>query len=128
MSTQQRILYIEDDESAQIIGKYALETIAEQNVQLCNSGYQAVSMIRKFKPDLILLDVVMPEIDGIETLKLIRAENVTTPIIFMTAKDSPTDQAVFSRLDAIGIIAKPFDLQHLWKQIQSLVEKANISI
>jgi len=83
-----RILMIDDESDIQTVARLALETLGGFTVQLCNSGSEAVMIASAFKPDVILLDVMMPGMDGPTTLKTLRDQPRTAaiPVIFMTAK------------------------------------------
>jgi two-component system, OmpR family, response regulator len=107
----QRILYVEDDPDIQVIAVMVLETISGFTIEACSSGSEALTKAVAFKPDLILLDVMMPGMDGPETLKGLRgfAELALTPVVFMTAKVQPQEVEGYLKLGAVGVIAKPFD-------------------
>jgi CheY-like chemotaxis protein len=86
------------------------------------TGEQAMILARELQPDLILLDVMMPGLDGPSTLKLMRADPATKsiPVVFMTAKAMPREIAEFRGLGAIGVISKPFEAMQLATQVLSL--------
>jgi CheY-like chemotaxis protein len=103
----------------------ALETIGNYTVKLCASGAEALALLQHFTPDMILLDVIMPEMDGLETLQRIQKLDAckNTPVIFMTGRSTPELISTFKQAGAIDIIAKPFNplqlpihLQTLWNQ------------
>lgn len=106
-----RILYVEDELDIQAIARLALEAVGGFTVQVCRSGDEAIRKATVFKPDLLLLDVMMPGMDGPETLKALRAlpACAATPVMFMTAKVQPAEIAHLKSLGAIEVIAKPFD-------------------
>ena len=106
-----RILYVEDEPDLRTLAKLALETLGGFTVELCASGDEAIARAPGFRPDLILLDVVMPGMDGRETLAVLRATAglSETPVVFMTAKNREEDIAQFRALGAVGFIPKPFD-------------------
>ncbi len=117
----QRLLYIEDEPSIQAIVKLTLEDIGQFTVHSCTSGSEAISSGADFLPDLILLDVMMPGMDGPTTLKALRQlpELATTPVIFMTAKNTPEEIASLKAQGAIAVITKPFDPMTLCDEIQN---------
>jgi two-component system OmpR family response regulator len=117
--TLERILYVEDDPDIQAIALMVLDSISGFAVEPCSSGREAVSKAVAFAPDLILLDVMMPGMDGPETLKALRQfpELQQTPVVFMTAKVQPQEVAEYLALGAVGVIAKPFDLMTLTQQL-----------
>ena len=115
----ERILYVEDEPDIRQIARLALEAIGGFRVEVCASGEEAVRRVEAFKPDLILLDVMMPGMDGPSTLKALRAIPACahTPIMFMTAKAQPAEIAYFRSLGAIEVIAKPFDPMQLSRMV-----------
>ncbi|MBF0193281.1 MAG: response regulator [Magnetococcales bacterium] len=106
-----RILYAEDEPDIQEVAVLALETVGGFNLKICNSGKEALDAAAEYQPDLLLFDVMMPEMDGPTALKEIRSlpgmENI--PVIFMTAKVQPEEIAHYKDLGAIDVIPKPFD-------------------
>ncbi len=120
-SALQHLLYIEDEPGIQEIVKLTLEDQGQFTVLSCNSGSEAIAMGAAFKPDLILLDVMMPGMDGVTTLKALRQipELASTPAIFMTAKNDSGEIAALKAQGAIAVIAKPFDPFTLCDEIRS---------
>ena len=108
---RERILYVDDEPDIRAIAKVALEVVGEFEVVFCASGREALDQAPGFAPDLILLDVMMPEMDGPSTLAALRRLPVTatTPFIFMTAKVQKREIAHYLALGAVGVIHKPFD-------------------
>lgn len=106
-----RILVVEDEPDIQVISRMALEAVGGFTVQICASGAEALQFAPAFVPDLILLDVMMPGMDGPATLKALREipRMSTTPVIFMTAKVQPSELAQYMAMGAMDVIAKPFD-------------------
>ncbi|MDO9141845.1 MAG: response regulator, partial [Methylobacter sp.] len=91
-------------------------------VIICSSGQQALDTVGDFAPDLILLDVMMPGMDGPATLQKLRANPPTAsiPVIFLTAKVQPNEVAQYQALGALNVIAKPFDPMTLAAQVQKI--------
>ncbi|MFO1390330.1 response regulator [Cellvibrio sp.] len=123
-----KILYVEDDPDIQAIAVMVLDAISGFTLLACSSGAEAVSKAVAFNPDLILLDVMMPGMDGPETLQALRKlpEFTHTPVVFMTAKVQPQEVQDYLALGAVGVIAKPFDpmtladqLREIWARIQT---------
>ncbi len=114
-----RILCVEDDPDIQAVIRLALERVGGFTVRLCSSGPEALDAVAGFGPDLILLDVMMPGMDGPATLSALRQLPLAArlPVIFMTAKVQPDEVAHYHRLGAVGVIAKPFDPMTLAKEI-----------
>jgi CheY-like chemotaxis protein len=122
MANVQRILYVEDDEDIRIVGLMALEEVGGFTVMACASGAEAVEKAAEAAPDVILLDVMMPGMDGYATLQALRELPATahTPAIFMTAKVQAAEVARHEQQGAVGVIAKPFDPMELPGQIRRM--------
>lgn len=117
-----KILYVEDEPDIQAIAKLALEAVGGFTVRICSSGQEALDSIDGFTPDLVLLDVMMPGMDGPSTLKALRDLSCCahTPIVFMTAKVQPQEVAAYKELGALDVIAKPFDPMSLSNQVRTI--------
>jgi len=124
MSGLQRILHAEDDPSIQAVAKVALEMLGGFQVLACSSGQEALQQVVGFDPQLILLDVMMPGMDGPETLSRLRelVDLNTVPVVFMTAKVQPEEVDELRRLGAHDVIVKPFDPMQLATRIRSIWE------
>lgn len=120
--TLSRILYVEDEPDIQTVGRLALETVGGFTVEVCGSGREALDKAPDFAPDLILLDVMMPEMDGPTTLQALRSMSATakTPVIFITAKVQAQEVAQYKSMGALDVIAKPFDPMNLSAAIQQI--------
>jgi len=118
----QRILYVEDEPDIRQIAKLALEAVGGFTVELCASGEEALRGVSRFKPDLILLDVMMPGMDGPTTLRKLRElpESRQTPAIFMTAKIQPQEILELKRVGALAVIPKPFDPMTLAQAVRDI--------
>jgi len=118
----ERILLVEDDQDIQAVEQLALEAVGGFTVRICSSGSQALDQMPSFSPDLILLDVMMPGMDGPTTLAALRTrpESAHTPVIFMTAKVQPGEIAHYKELGALGVISKPFDPMTLSETIRTI--------
>lgn len=106
-----RILYVEDDPDIQTVAEFALSDIGGFEVAVCGRGDEATARASAFAPDLILLDVMMPGMDGPTTLLALRGlpATATTPVIFMTAKGQAHEVRGYKDLGAVDVIVKPFD-------------------
>ncbi len=124
-----RILIVDDAPEICLIAQLALERVGGFTVQTINSGTEALDLAPRFAPDLILLDVVMPDLDGPETLRELRSLPAlsSTPIIFLTAKDQAQDIAQLKGLGAIAVLVKPFDPLTLSATIRKIWEDYNRS-
>lgn len=119
-----RILYAEDEEDIREIAKIALEDVGGFTVKYCSNGLEVLAEAKAFQPDLMLLDVMMPEMDGVSTLKELRkiAGLKTIPAIFMTAKIQTDEIAEYKSMGILGVINKPFDPMKLAKNIREIWE------
>jgi two-component system OmpR family response regulator len=117
-----RILLIEDEADIRTVAKMALEAVGGFEVHDCESGAEGVAAAATAKADLVLLDVMMPGMDGPATLEALRAlpETSATPVIFMTAKVQPEELAAYKAMGAIGVIAKPFSPMEVSDQIRRI--------
>jgi CheY-like chemotaxis protein len=122
----QRILLVEDDVDIQAVGRLALEAVGGFTVQVCSSGQEALNTASLLAPDLILLDVMMPGMDGVATFTALRQKDATRqiPVVFMTAKVQTHEVEQYKQLGALGVIAKPFDPMTLAQQIRELWDAA----
>jgi CheY-like chemotaxis protein len=120
-----KILYVEDEPDIQTIGRLALETVGGFEVVLCASGAEALDQVQQFAPDLVLLDVMMPEMDGPTTLRALqeRFGAQTPPVIFITAKVQPQEIEQYKALGALDVIAKPFDPMALADLVRRIWER-----
>lgn len=125
MTELNRVLYVEDEPDIREVAKLALEAVGGFNVMLCESGQQALDRVSDFAPDLILLDVMMPGMDGPTTLQSLRKIPGTTdtPVIFMTAKVQPQEISEYKALGALDVIPKPFDPMTLSDQIRAIWQR-----
>lgn len=116
-----RILYVEDEPDIQAVAKMALETLGGFEVAICSSGQEALERAEAFAPDLLLLDVMMPGMDGVTTLHELRRLPALagTPAMFMTAKVQPGEIEQLYKEGALEVIPKPFDPMTLADQIKA---------
>jgi len=119
MRRLQRIVHVEGDESIRAIAKVALERIGNFTLLSCASGSEALEKTTQFAPDMILLDVMMPGIDGPTTLKKLREQMDLTEvaIVFMTAKVQSTEIEYYKSIGACNVVLKPFDVMTLSEQL-----------
>jgi two-component system OmpR family response regulator len=121
------LLYVDDDSDIREIVELALGLIDNLRVHTCASGEEALRLICTLEPDLVLLDVMMPGMDGPTVFSRMRAntERPNCPVIFVTAKALPREIALFRELGAVGVIAKPFDPMELGRQVLQIWERPN---
>jgi two-component system OmpR family response regulator len=117
-----RILLVEDDPDVQVVVTMALESIGGFSVLPCSSGTEALARFGEFAPDLVLIDVMMPGLDGPATLEHLRRlpGAAATPMVFMTARVQAHEVARYRELGAADVIAKPFDPMTLSDTVQSI--------
>ncbi|QLC72900.1 response regulator [Pseudomonas sp. LPB0260] len=122
-----RILHVEDDPSIQAVAKVALEAVGGFKVLSCSSGQEALDQIQGFAPDFILLDVMMPGMDGPQTLEKLRllVDIGLVPVAFMTAKVQPAEIQHYRSLGARDVIIKPFDPMQLAAQVRQIWNQAH---
>jgi len=120
-----KILVVEDDPDIQIIARMSLETVGGHEVEICSGGAEALEAIATFPAELVLLDVMMPGMDGPTTLSSLRAsdEGRDVPVIFMTAKVQSHDRERYMGLGALDVIAKPFDPMALPGRIAAIFDE-----
>ena len=123
----QSVLYVDDDpDICEVVGS-TLSLIAGLKVDTVSSGELAIDAAYELRPDLILMDVMMPGLDGPSTFKRMRGSPLIAdiPVIFLTAKVLPTEVAHFLQLGAIGVISKPFDPLKLCDEVFALWQSAD---
>jgi CheY-like chemotaxis protein len=104
------VLIVDDEEDARSIAQLALQMQTDWSVLLANCGQAALTVAAAQQPDVILLDMMMPDMDGRTTLQHLKANSATRsiPVILVTAKVQPSDQCLFQELDVAAVFAKPY--------------------
>ena len=124
MPELKKIIYADDQEDILLFAEYALKNYGKFDTLMCESGIEALEKIDAYNPDLIILDFMMPKLDGPQTLRKIRQipPFKTTPVIFITAKIFPNEVEDLMKCDSgvIGLIPKPFDPVTISDSIQSI--------
>lgn len=122
MNDVQRILYVEDEPDIRLVATMALEMVGGFEVIACASGEEALQAAPTARADLLLVDMMMPGMNGIRTLEALRgiAATARTPAIFMTAKVQADEIATYKASGAIDVIPKPFEAMELAAQIRSI--------
>lgn len=122
----ERILVVEDQPELRAIAELALGEIGGFRVCLCEDGAAALAAFAGFDPDLLLLDVVMPGLDGPATLAALRALPAwrSAPVVFMTGRAGDQEVAGYRALGAAGVIAKPFDPMSLADEARRIWQEA----
>jgi two-component system OmpR family response regulator len=118
MSARLNLMYVDDDADIREVVEFALEDEADIALRLCPNGPAALAAAAADPPELILLDVMMPGMDGPTVLQRLRDAGCAAPVVFMTAKVQTHDVERLRALGAAGVIAKPFDPLQLAAQIR----------
>ena len=118
-----KILIIDDDEDILEVAQLTFETVSGWQVLTATSGSEGIVKAQTEQPDAILLDVMMPKMDGIATFNQLQSNPTTQniPVIFLTAKVQSIDKRKFATLQVAGTIAKPFDPMQLTNQVEEIL-------
>jgi CheY-like chemotaxis protein len=113
------ILIIDDESDIREVAQMSLEMIGGWHVLTSESGQDGLQKAKADQPDAILLDVMLPDMDGPTTLQNLQADPSTShiPVVFLTAKIQPSDRNRFTSLGVVAVIAKPFDPINLASQV-----------
>ncbi len=117
-----RVLVVDDDEYIRHLLASALR-FAGFAIDTCEDGRAAIERIGDFEPDLVLLDVMMPNLDGLEVCRRLRAAGVETPVIFLTARDGAEDKVLGLTGGGDDYVTKPFDLDELVARINAVLKR-----
>lgn len=119
-----KILYAEDEPDVQTVVELTVQALSDYEIKICDNGRILLDNVEEYSPDLILLDVMMPEMDGPTTLKALQSNEKTKkiPVIFMTAKAQSHEIENFQQEGILGVITKPFDPMLLCSEIGKLWE------
>ena len=123
MKPLQRVLCVEDDPDIREIIQLALVHVGGLTIKACESGRRALEEVDQFEPQLIVLDVMMPGMDGPETLNALREQgsvSESTALAFMTAKVHPEELQRYREMGVVNVIPKPFDPMTLADQIRKI--------
>ena len=105
-----RVLIIDDEDDLREVARICLELVGGWEVTTCGSGSEGLLLAINQQPDAILLDMMMPDMDGLATFEALQGEEATRniPVILLTGKDRPSEHANFDSLGVRGVITKPF--------------------
>ena len=119
-----RILIVEDEDTIRQVAMLSLRKLAGHEVLAVESGAQALAQAEAFMPELIMLDVVMPDMDGPATLQALRERPAlaTVPAVFLTARTMPREVAHLRSLGAVDVIPKPFDPHGLCERVAQVFD------
>ena len=126
MRKLEHILCIDDETDILEVAKMALEMVGGLRVSCLDQSREAVETAKALQPDLILIDVMMPQMDGPSTLAALQADPASRhiPVVFMTARVQPAEVDAYLALGAAGVVPKPFDPMTLSTQIGAIWEQA----
>lgn len=127
MKELKKILYAEDEPDVQTVVELTIQSMSNYEIKLCDNGKTLLECVEGYSPDLILLDVMMPEMDGPTTFRNLQLNEKTKdiPVIFMTAKAQVHEIEIFKETGVLGIITKPFDPINLCNDIQKIWNESN---
>jgi CheY-like chemotaxis protein len=118
-----RVLYVDDEPDIREVARMSLELDGHFVVEVAGSGVEAIAAAGEFRPHVVLLDVMMPDMDGPTTLAALKQAHgaALPPVIFVTARTQSREVERFRALGACAVIPKPFDPMTLARQVRDLV-------
>ncbi len=121
-SPLRRVLLVEDDPDIRAVACFALESVGGLSVEACGSGSEAVEKAPRFFPQMVLLDAMMPGMDGPATLRALRGlpQTAATPVVFLTARAQPHEIEQYRRAGACDVILKPFEASQLAELLRGI--------
>jgi len=122
-----RAVVVDDEESLTDLLSMALR-YEGWDVKLASDGQQALSVIRDFRPDVVVLDIMLPDIDGLTVLTRLRADGNHVPILFLTAKDSVDDRIAGLTVGGDDYVTKPFSLEELVARLRGLIRRSALAV
>jgi two-component system OmpR family response regulator len=122
-----RAVVVDDEDSLTDLLSMALR-YEGWDVRLASDGQKALTLIREFRPDVVVLDVMLPDIDGLTVLSRLRADGIHTPILFLTAKDSVDDRIAGLTVGGDDYVTKPFSLEELVARLRALVRRSALTM
>jgi CheY-like chemotaxis protein len=117
------MLLVDDDPVVRKLGMFAFGKIGQFDVRQAASGEQALTMLAETQPMVVVLDVMMPGMDGPETFKQIKAKYPAIPVIFLTGQETPGQLAALKSLGPAGVLGKPFDPREIGKTVHGILDK-----
>jgi two-component system OmpR family response regulator len=122
-----RVVVVDDEDSLTDLLSMALR-YEGWDVRVASDGRSAITTAREFRPDVMVLDIMLPDIDGLQVLTRLRADGVGTPILFLTAKDSLDDRIVGLTVGGDDYVTKPFSLEELVARLRGLIRRSAVVI
>ena len=120
-----RVLVVDDEEYITDLIAVGLRFVGFE-VDTAADGREALAMVASTRPDLVVLDVSMPGIDGFEVVERLRRDGLDTPVMFLTARDAPTDRVKGLHLGGDDYMTKPFSLDELLARIEAILRRASV--
>ena len=122
--SQPTVLVVDDDDDIRELTQLALETVSGWNIVTAEGGFAAIEMCRAHHPDAVLLDMMMPDMDGLTTFEHLQADPVTRdiPVILFTAKGRVGEKQPWENYAIRGMIAKPYDPMTLGEQVSEILK------
>jgi two-component system OmpR family response regulator len=121
--TGQKLLLVDDEENLRSMLAAALRHNGFE-VEVASSGREALDAIGEIRPDIVLLDVMMPDLDGFEVCRRLRNDGIRTPVLFLTARDATEDKVRGLTLGGDDYLVKPFSLEELVARVEALLRRA----
>jgi CheY-like chemotaxis protein len=127
--TQPTVLVVDDDDSIRELTQLALESIWGWTVLTASGGFEALEMCRAHHPDAVLLDMMMPDMDGLTTFEHLQADESTRdiPVILFTAKGRVGERQPWDGYDIKGMIAKPYNPMTLGDEVSEMLQWASVA-
>jgi len=121
-----RAVVVDDEDSLTDLLSMALH-YEGWDVRIAADGQKAIALTREFRPDVIVLDVMLPDIDGMQVLTRLRADGIQTPVLFLTAKDALDDRVAGLTIGGDDYVTKPFSLEELVARLRGLIRRASLT-
>src|SRR5688500_1208461 len=122
---QARILVVDDEENITFLLDSALRHFGFE-VQVASTGRDALAAVERFDPDVVLLDVMLPDLDGFEIVKRMRSDGIKVPVLFLTARDAVDDKVRGLTLGGDDYVTKPFSLEEVVARIQVILRRQGV--
>jgi len=122
-----RALVVDDEATLSDLLQMALR-YEGWDVRVASGGQQALQLAREFRPDVVVLDIMLPDIDGLEVLHRLRADGIETPVLFLTAKDAVDDRVAGLTAGGDDYVTKPFSLEELVARLRGLIRRSSLVV
>ncbi|MCB9683604.1 MAG: response regulator [Alphaproteobacteria bacterium] len=116
-----KVLLVDDEADIRRIAELSLRNLGGHEVVAASSGAEALASVEGISPDVVLMDVTMPDLDGLAVLAEVRRRGLAVPVVFMTARVQPSDRERYLSAGAVGVIEKPFDPMTLHAALRRIV-------